>query len=213
MAISIPNPAHPSYAGPMIRRLCGGLAATSAATPAVAAAGVVLGHWIGYALAVPDPDLRDATLAATGHGYLAFGAKAAVVLAAVATGTALLRRFAGTVGNDRMVVGRFATLAGSLAVIQVAGFAAMEITERLAAGAPLSGLLFHHVFLLGLGVQVLVAAVAALVLHARVGPRSADGRSLPLPGGMGSRTRVRGTAEQHPADPHERAGQAGDRLR
>src|SRR6266511_4314610 len=56
-----------------------------------AAAGMVLGHWVSYRLAVPDPRLRHHVLIATGHGQFALVAKMAVALALAGAGVLVAR--------------------------------------------------------------------------------------------------------------------------
>jgi hypothetical protein len=130
----------------------------------MAAAGVVAGHWLAYLLAVPVSAERAHVLAASGHGYWSLAIKAAVVLAVLSLGTVLLRRLSGRLLGDEPVSERPSRVALRLALLQVAAFTAMEATERLVAGAPVAGMFAHHVFVLGLALQILAAAAGALVL-------------------------------------------------
>jgi hypothetical protein len=74
----------------------------------------------------------------------------------------------------------------------------MEAAERVAAGAPLGGLLGHHLLVVGLAFQVITAVAGAIVLscvdraivraveairHAPVAPRSID-RVTTTPGAV-----------------------------
>jgi hypothetical protein len=131
---------------------------------AVASGGVVLGHWLSYLLGLPSAHLRAEVLRATGHGYWQSGVQLAVAVVVVALAAIAVRQFraASTVGiSAEEGPGRVAL---RLAGIQVLGFSALEVGERVAAGAPVSGMLQHHLFVLGLLVQVAVAAAIALVL-------------------------------------------------
>ena len=85
----------------------------------------------------------------------------AAVLGVLAVAVALLRRIrsASSGAPDR------APSTAALACLQVAGFSAMEVVERLVAGAPVGSLFHHHVFLVGVVVQLAVAAILALALR------------------------------------------------
>jgi hypothetical protein len=134
---------------------------------AVAVAGVVVGHVITYALLVPRPSDRAAVLRDTGHAYFPVALQAALLLGAVSLGSWFLR---AVTGRDRSPV-RPSTLFGRLARLQVTGFAAMEVVERVASGTPLIELVRDHV-VVGLAVQLLLAWLAARLLAALT--RTAD---------------------------------------
>jgi hypothetical protein len=126
---------------------------------AAAAAASVLGHRIAYMLAIPSLGAREALLARTGHAYLP-GTTEIVVLAALAgLGglflNAVSRRDVGIAGRSSVFL--------RLAAVQVSIFASMEVIERLASGAPVSGILDHGLFAIGIGVQLLLAVGAASV--------------------------------------------------
>jgi hypothetical protein len=144
---------------------------------ATAAAGLFAGHGLDYFVSFPTRGLRHAALHATGHGYL-FEANAAAIGAGVLglAAAALLAFRLGRTGDDTRVLGWRATFV-RLAVSQMAAFAALEITERLLAGAPLGRDLLP---LLGVGLllQVAVAAVGAGVVVLVSGAAHALGRAL-----------------------------------
>jgi hypothetical protein len=126
--------------------------------------GVVLGHWLSYLLAMPGAGIRDQVLVATGHSYWSTSVKLAVALSIVTL---------AALAMDQLRLARVHQLPshpgpGSLAIrlagLQILGFLALEVTERVAAGAPVSSMLAHHVLVLGLLVQIVVAASAALLL-------------------------------------------------
>jgi hypothetical protein len=126
---------------------------------AAAAAAAVLGHRIAYMLAIPSLGAREALLARTGHAYLP-GTTEIVVLAALAgLGglflSAISRRDVGVAGRSSVFL--------RLAAVQVSIFASMEVIERLASGAPVSGVLDHGLFAIGIGVQLALAVAAAVV--------------------------------------------------
>ena len=128
---------------------------------AAAAAGLVGGHIIAYQLSAPAAPIRQLLLAQTGHSYLPRAIAAAMALAAAAAVGAVFR---GAIRGWRGAVDHFSFLATfrRLAVAQTVGFVILEVMERKAAGATLSGLV--GVFPRGLAVQVAIAALAALAL-------------------------------------------------
>lgn len=129
-------------------------------------AGVVLAHGLDYVLIIRSPAQRAAELAQTGHGWwpAAVGAAAAATCLAVAMATgrgatgAVFRRAAGsaaaTVWRDF----------GWVALWQSGVFAILEVLERLGAHQSPLELLHGPLFVVGLALQVVVAAgvVAAL---------------------------------------------------
>jgi hypothetical protein len=126
--------------------------------------GVVFGHWLSYLLAIPSTGIRSEVLVATGHAYWLTAVRQAVALAVVSLGAIAMRQFRLVRSNDLPERHGPGGLALRLAGLQVLGFLALEVTERVAAGAPVSTMLAHHVLVLGLLVQVAVAASAALLL-------------------------------------------------
>jgi hypothetical protein len=150
----------------------------------MAVAGVVLGHWLAYAFAVPEPHVRDQILAASGHSYWVLAVKTAVLLGLTSLGSVLVRHLSGRVRGVQPAGERLSWLAVRLGIIQVVAFTAMEITERLFAHVAVGHMLQHHLFLLGLAVQVALAWVGAfvLLLFGRAAARISQalaGRSFP----------------------------------
>jgi hypothetical protein len=121
--------------------------------------GIVLAHAVGYALAFPDGGLRASVLRATGHGYW----PVAVALAALAAGGAVVLAVGAGV---RRTWAQLLPRPLALAAFQVVGFLAVETSERIAAGIPLSALLHERAVLVGVVVQVLVALAAYFALRA-----------------------------------------------
>jgi hypothetical protein len=139
--------------------------ASRAAVLGVALGGVLIGHEIAYAILLPSATVRHAVLASTGHGYLGF-----VDTPALAVGIASLAAlFLGRLGRRREEPS-FRELVARLAGFQVLAFATIELVERIGAGAPLNDLV--RILPVGGLVQVVVAAVAALLLRALL--RAAD---------------------------------------
>ena len=126
-----------------------------------AAAGLVLGHALAYLIAIPDPHQRAFALQRTGHAYLPALDQAVLMLLLAGMAAVVVRAFART--GDRTE--RFGRLATVLVVAQTCAFAAQEVLERLVSHAPLAGLAHDHILVTGIGVQVLVAIVAAAILR------------------------------------------------
>ena len=134
-----------------------------AALSGVASLGVMVGHWLAYDAGIRAGGLRAVVLAQTGHSYLEVAAKIAAVLAVVGLAAIAAARFSDP-DPDSSRAERWSAVASRLMVLQLLGFAGMELAERLASGAPLGGLLSHHVLVLGFAIQVLTAVVGALLL-------------------------------------------------
>jgi hypothetical protein len=161
------------------------------------AAGLVGGHAIGYALAVPDVHHRSALVAQTGHGYLPSASWAAAVLglgALVAALTAGYLRRGGKAG------GGFRWVSLRLMPLQVGAFVALEVLERLIAGAPL-GSYSPRLAVIGVLTQVLVSLVGTMLL---VGLRRA-GAAL----ARQTRVVVRGPVSERLPTPAERPERLG----
>jgi hypothetical protein len=134
-------------------------------TAGMAAAGVVLGHWLTYFIAIPKPFVRTDVLARSGHGYWLFAVQLAVVLGVVAVGALVLSQVRSLAEGLPPEHDRFARSAFRLAALQVAAFTAMEVVERLLAGASVAGMFQHHLFVFGLTIQLFVAVAGALILR------------------------------------------------
>ena len=135
-----------------------------------AVAGVVAAHGLEYAAAHLDPVGRAHHLHVTGHGYWPGAVRVAIAAAVLAMG------FAAGTGMRRALDRRPGRSAGGragsavvglapLASVQLGLFGALEILERLVAGADLSELVRTPWFAAGLALQVVVAAVAVAVLR------------------------------------------------
>ncbi len=141
------------------RRAFHGLPLAGAAT-----GGVIAGHWLSYLLAIRETRLREQILSTSGHGYWLGAVKIAVVVALVGLGSVAIRHLSGRERSDAPFGERMSSLTVRLAVLQLIGFTAMEVAERIAFGAPVGAMFLHHLYLLGLAVQIVVAAAGALVL-------------------------------------------------
>jgi hypothetical protein len=139
-------------------RFTSGLAITG-----VAAAALVLGHWAAYILAYRQIRLRDVVLAQTGHSYLAPVGKLAFVLLFLGLTNVIVEAFCRN-GASRAHPAGFGSVVIRMTCIQVVGFSALEIVERLVARAPVTEMFGHYTYVLGVGMQVVTALVAALVI-------------------------------------------------
>ena len=137
----------------------------------LAFAGLLIGHFLAYALVAPDAGVRAAILQATGHaghaGLFVPVGGAALLAAAIGLVVRQVRRDDGGEGS------RFpaARLVRTLWILQTAAFAALEASERALSGHAVNELLHEPTFLVGLAVQVLIAcagAVLVLLLRATV---------------------------------------------
>jgi hypothetical protein len=127
-----------------------------------AAFGAVAGHSLTYTLAVPDAATRRLFLSSTGHSYWPAAVPAALVLGIFAAVSTLVRHFGGDAGAPRRW--RWGRVVGALGLIQLAIFLSQETLERAVAHAPLASLLQDHVLPIGILVQLIAAAVVAVVL-------------------------------------------------
>jgi hypothetical protein len=127
----------------------------------VATAGLLLGHWAAYVLAYRQVRLRDVVLATTGHSYLAPAGKLAFVLAFVGLawlGTEACKRAPAAMPS------RFGSVALRMIGVQLVGFSALEVVERMMAHAPVVEMFGHYTYVLGLLMQVLTALSGALIV-------------------------------------------------
>lgn len=124
----------------------------------VAAGGLLLGHWLTYLVEVPDATTRDGVLAASGHGYLGVAAQVGAIAAAVSVAVVFLGRL-----TSRDPGLPFRPTVARLAAVQGSAFVAMEVLERLGAGAYLHDL--TSILPVGLAAQALIAIAGTLVLR------------------------------------------------
>jgi hypothetical protein len=132
---------------------------------AVAIASVLVGHWIGYVVAVPDAGLRETILLDSGHAYWLLAVKCALLLGAASLAAGALDALRLGLSRAKPREGwSFRHALPALALIQVAAFTFLEVSERVIAGEPLGELMHHDVFAWGILAQLLIAPVGALVL-------------------------------------------------
>ncbi|GAC1316805.1 MAG: hypothetical protein NVSMB12_14060 [Acidimicrobiales bacterium] len=142
----------------MQRRRVGGLLVASGV------AGVVAAHSAAYAIAIPDGARRARHLQATGHGYWSVAIGLACVGGLIAVVGAGVRGRAVALARAMAPTDRRVATAG-LVSWQLALFSAIEVVERLGSGSPTGALVRDPAFLLGLGIQVLVALLIVMVLR------------------------------------------------
>jgi hypothetical protein len=124
-------------------------------------------HWLAYLLAAPGSHARAELLDTTGHGYWplasTFGVAALVIGLVSFVATRFRARTPGPLGRNRL----FVTSLLALLALQVGGFTALEVIERVLAGHSV-GLanLLEPTMVIGVVIQVLAALVAAVVLTA-----------------------------------------------
>lgn len=130
------------------------------ATLGVAGVGIVLGHWLAYAIGAPQANVRDELLRSTGHGYLPYATQVALLAGAIGLVGLFFTRL-----TRREACGSFAGDVAKLAAVQSAAFLAMEVGERLLSGASLHDLTHGPLLVIGLGVQLVLAVAGALTLR------------------------------------------------
>jgi hypothetical protein len=126
-------------------------------------AGLALSHWLAYLIAVPHAHERERLLEHTGHGYWPLAAAVAAALGLVALVVAGSRAVAQARDAD-LGQRRLRPLVARLAGMQIPAFILLEAIERLASGAADLDFALHAPFLVGLGVQLLVATVLGVLL-------------------------------------------------
>lgn len=155
--------------------------------------GVVLAHVLAYVLAYPDAHHRAHVLHDTGHGYFSIAVWLAVAVAAATVATVAARGATRRRASapSASVVPEF----GPLVLWQGLLFLAVEAFERVVAGPSLGEILHGHEVLIGLAVQVVVAAAIVLLLRGteRLSARIANALRYPLISD-GHRTRLRPSA-------------------
>lgn len=141
-----------------------------ATLPGIALAGLLAGHRLTY-MGLASADGVDSV----GHGYLGPAGVTAIALAVMAA----LFWFATGSMQQKHAQPRFLQLLATLSAIQVVGFGLQEVLERAVVGAPMTGL--GAIFLLGIPVQLIVAAAATVLAIGLYKAGDALGRLLAAP--------------------------------
>lgn len=121
-------------------------------------AGMSAGHFASYLIAAPDPHHRAELLESTGHA----GESPFLVIAIAAL---IATCIAALLGRTRDRAPGFVRAAGALLALQSTAFVGLETIERLTVQTPLLESMQEPVFLIGLGVQLMVALLGALILR------------------------------------------------
>jgi hypothetical protein len=145
---------------PTIHVMSGSHPRRTVASLGVAGAGLILGHWLAYAIDTPHAHAREELLRATGHGYLPYATQVGLLAATIGLVGLFVARL-GRRGARASFVGNVARLAAA----QSAAFITMEIGERLLSDAPLHDLAHGPLLAIGLGVQIMLAVAGAAVLR------------------------------------------------
>jgi hypothetical protein len=127
-------------------------------------AGLALSHWLAYLIAVPHAHERERLLEHTGHGYWPRAAAVAAALGLVALVVTGARAVARARDADLGQQPRLGQLVARLAGMQLPAFVLLEAIERLASGAADLAFVLQAPFLVGLGVQLLVATALGVLL-------------------------------------------------
>lgn len=128
---------------------------------AFAFAGLIVGHLLSYAIAIPDPARRALVLARSGHAYLHLAGDVAVIVGFAAFVTVALRAtIEGAVARASA-----ARLASRLGAVQAGAFIVMELGERVLTGGGFGDLGGDHLFAVGIVVQLAIAGIGALLLR------------------------------------------------
>jgi hypothetical protein len=129
----------------------------------VAAAALLLGHWAAYVLTYRQLQLRDVVLAQTGHSYLAWAGKLAFVILFLAVAWLVTEACRSNQPSPEGPA-RFLPVAARLMGIQVVGFSALEVIERMMVRAPVIEMFAHYTYALGVLMQVITALAGAVIV-------------------------------------------------
>ncbi|HYI46268.1 MAG TPA: hypothetical protein VE174_12495 [Actinomycetota bacterium] len=129
---------------------------------ALACAGIASAHTVAYWLVAPDPHAHSELLSATGHSYWPYFVAVAFGCLVASLGASMID--AGRRNGTVRAVG-FTFL--YLSILQLVGFAGLEAIERLLSGN-LSDLLVSPAVLIGLALQLVVAAIGTALLSGLV---------------------------------------------
>jgi hypothetical protein len=144
----------------------------------LAMAGAVCGHTVAYGLTFPDRAGRESVLRLTGHAYWHAAVAAGVIAAVWFAAGHVHRHFAAGRSGQRVATPDILTLTARLAGLQAVLFLGMEVSERIAARAPVETVLHHRLLTVGLTIQVVVGALLALATRALACVAIAVGRVM-----------------------------------
>jgi hypothetical protein len=153
-----------------------------------AVVGAAVGHSIAYLIVAPQGRTRAMLLAGTGHGYWSTAVAAEIVLGLLVGVSTIVRRY----GDGRRRRPRppgdepWARVAARQGLLQTIIFVVQEVLERTVSANPVSLAVTDRLLVVGVLVQLVVAAgmAAALVWLGRVAEavgRALAGDRLPRP--------------------------------
>ena len=126
----------------------------------LAPAGVLLGHAVGYALAVPDPHFRKIVMESTGHGWWTLALPVSMCMAIAAALMVIARSARAGRPLWAPAGGHHWTRLGMrLAATQIVAFWVLEIGERLLMHGTARDLFLEGILLAGTAAQLLVAII------------------------------------------------------
>lgn len=130
-------------------------------TAGFACVGVVAGHALGYAIAVPQSQRRERLLHATGHTNWRTLVVVALIVGAASSAGIVARSFRR--GGVAVIPSRIA-LWGRLAILQILMLSMLEVIERLSDHQTTWGI-SGRLLIVGAVVQVVVAGALAAALR------------------------------------------------
>lgn len=140
------------------RRLIGGRLA------ALGTAGVVAGHTLAYIVLEPDGHHRASLLHETGHAYWHAALVVGLVAAAASITGHAFAQFRAV--RRRGSAAESITRAGvRLGAFQLIMYGLMEAVERSVAHEPVTSMFSHHLFVIGVVFQIVVAILFVQVLR------------------------------------------------
>jgi hypothetical protein len=125
----------------------------------VAVGGVLAGHWLTYLTVSSTSHARAALLHDTGHAYLGLANDFGLLVVLAAFAAIFLGRLTTTVLDAGAAVTR------RLVGFQIGAFLAMEVLERITAGAPLTASAHHLLLPVGIAVQIGIGLLASAVIR------------------------------------------------
>lgn len=150
----------------------------------LAAIGWIAGHSLAYVLVAPHAGHREQLLSETGHGYLGV----APVLVACAI-TVLVAGLALAIGDGVRGRAPARVAVWPVALVPPLGFAVQEHLERVIESNAVSlGVALEPTFLVGMALQLPLAAAALLLAHAVLAFGNALGRRVAVGGAPWPRT-------------------------
>lgn len=129
----------------------------------LAFAGLLIGHFMAYAVVVPDEGVRAAVLEATGHrGHDVFAPIGGAAVLAAVIGL-IVHQLRGPDGGAPSAYSAL-RLGCTLWALQTSAFVALEVSERILSSHAAMELLHEPAFLVGLFVQAIVSLAGTFLV-------------------------------------------------